>query len=250
MPDTRQHRGPHPEDSKLFDAAVGPVLQQAVRHLSWLLSLGYAECSSLKLVGDRFNLRERQRIAVRRASCSDAARMSRDQRRLPPGRLQGAVLDLDAFNLLLTVETALSGGLLLQCQDGCLRDMASIHGSYRKVEETRPALELIAETFSTLSVQECRWWFDAPVSNSGRLKSLFLELVEARSLPWRCELVDNPDRLLRESQAIVVTADSVILDHCQAWFNGAREVIERWGQARWQLDLSDGTSDPSDRPPR
>jgi Protein of unknown function (DUF434) len=54
MPDTRTHRGPHPEDSRLFAPEAWPVLRQATEDLCWLLSRGYAASSALKLVGDRY----------------------------------------------------------------------------------------------------------------------------------------------------------------------------------------------------
>ncbi|HSG88818.1 MAG TPA: DUF434 domain-containing protein, partial [Pseudomonadales bacterium] len=74
MPDHRRHRGPHPDDARLFAPdTVGP-LRTAVGDLSWLFSRGYAERSAVKVVGDRYRLRERQRIALRRSACSDAAR--------------------------------------------------------------------------------------------------------------------------------------------------------------------------------
>lgn len=73
MPETRKHRGPHPNDPKLFAAAHVPRLCQAVADLSWLLGRGYAINSALKLTGDRYNLTDRQRLAVRRSACSDEA---------------------------------------------------------------------------------------------------------------------------------------------------------------------------------
>ena len=48
--------------------------------LSWLLGRGYAIVSAVKLVGDRWSLTERQRMAVRRAACSDEARAGRLER--------------------------------------------------------------------------------------------------------------------------------------------------------------------------
>ena len=73
MPDTRKHRGPGPQDPAWFGPDARPDLAAAVADLSWLLSRGYAEPSSLKLVGDRYRLVERQRVAVLRSACSDAA---------------------------------------------------------------------------------------------------------------------------------------------------------------------------------
>ncbi|HEO70156.1 MAG TPA: DUF434 domain-containing protein, partial [Candidatus Hydrogenedentes bacterium] len=43
MPDTRRHRGKHPQDETLFNDAWLPVLRDAVADLSYLLTRGYAE---------------------------------------------------------------------------------------------------------------------------------------------------------------------------------------------------------------
>ena len=72
MPDHRTHRGPHPEDAGLFAPAAGPGLRAATADLSWLLSRGYASPSAMKIVGDRYALDARQRMAVMR--CSSPAR--------------------------------------------------------------------------------------------------------------------------------------------------------------------------------
>jgi len=67
-PDTRRHRGAHPADKELFGPAQLVKLRVAVNELGWLLSRGYNMTSSLKLVGDRHGLRERQRVAVSRCA--------------------------------------------------------------------------------------------------------------------------------------------------------------------------------------
>ena len=71
MPDKRTHRGPHPADKKLFAEDAISSLLEAIADFSLLLTKGYAEKSALKLVGDRFSLTERQRLAVMRSACSD-----------------------------------------------------------------------------------------------------------------------------------------------------------------------------------
>jgi hypothetical protein len=227
MPDTRRHRGPHPEDAELFAPAVWPALRAAVADLSWLLSRGYAENSALKLVGDRLQLTERQRIAVLRSTCSDQAREHRHQNQLPAERLAGERVDIDGFNVLTTVEAALAHGVLLGGRDGCVRDMASMHGSYRKVDETDPALTLIGEVLNEFRPAECCWYLDRPVSNSGRLRARLERLAAERNWPWQVELAPDVDSVLAGSPHIVATADSVILDRCQRWFNLASEVLAR-----------------------
>src|SRR5262245_39752645 len=166
MPDQRHYRGPHPEDERLFAPETWPTLQQAVADLSWLLTRDYAHESALKLVGDRYQLKDRQRKAVMRSSCSEQALARRQKRQVPVEKLAGAALEIDGFNLLTTIEAALSDGVILVGKDGCYRDMASMHGNYRKVEETRPALSLIGESLAGWGVTSCRWFLDNPVSNS------------------------------------------------------------------------------------
>ena len=73
MPDSRRHRGKHPDDDALFGDAAAATLRRATSELSWLLTRGYSETAALQLVGDRHALRARARKAVARASCTDDA---------------------------------------------------------------------------------------------------------------------------------------------------------------------------------
>jgi hypothetical protein len=201
-------------------------LSEAVSDLSWLLSRDYAIVSAVKLVGDRWSLTERQRLAIRRSSCSSQARADRLARRVSEHELHGARLRIDGFNVVTTVESALGGGIVLACHDGTFRDLAGVHGTYRKVAETLPALERIGKTMERLGVAEARWLFDRPVSNSGRIRAMLEQEAETHGWSWSVELVDNPDPILKAASEIVVTADSAILDRCGRWFNLARSVIE------------------------
>ncbi len=128
--------------------------------------------------------------------------------------------------MLLTVEVALGGAVVLSCRDETYRDIAGLHGTYRRVDETMPAISLLGGVISGLGVRQCRWLFDRPVSNSGRIRSLFLKYAEENGLDWVVELVDDPDPLLKASSAIIATADSAVLDGCSRWFNLARCVVE------------------------
>ncbi len=237
MPDRRKHRGPHPEDSKLFAAANVPQLCQATSDLSWLLSRGYASTSSIKLVGDRFGLDARQRIAIARSGCADD-NVERRRSEVSVGELAEQELWIDGFNLLTTIEAALAGGVILRGRDGCYRDMASMHGSYKKVEETRSAIELIGETIEPSMVKRCHWLLDQPVSNSGRLAALLRETAAQRGWAWEAELVPDPDVVLKESRHVVVSADSQILNHAPRWCNLAGAILDAGCPDAWIIDLS------------
>jgi hypothetical protein len=226
VPDKRTHRGPHPDDAQLFAPEMWPRLQTAVDDLSWLLGRGYASLSALKIVGDRYRLDQRQRMAVGRCACSDEARDRRQRSRVEPERLAGQTLWLDGYNVLTSVEAALAGGVILRARDGCFRDLASVHGTWRKVHETVPAIEIVGKFLDRLGIAEAVWYLDRPVSNSGRLKSLLRTAAEAQRWVWTIELAPNPDKILAAADHAIASADSGILDQCRQWVNLARAVIE------------------------
>ncbi len=239
MPDRRAHRGPHPADAELFAPEALPRLREALADFSLLLTKGYADKSALKLVGDRFGLTQRQRLAVMRSACSDQQLQSRLTRRVAIAEIAGRSLAIDGYNLLITIEAAMSGGLIFRGRDGCLRDLASIHGTYRKVEETTPALTLIGESLTAFGVAGALWLLDSPVSNSGRLKTLMAHLAEEHAWPWDIRLSLNPDAELRQTDQIVATTDSVILDACRRWTNLATNLISARVPAARVVDLGD-----------
>src|SRR5258708_5218327 len=110
MPDRRMHRGPHPDDDRLFGPEMIPRLVSATDDVCWLLNRAYAAPSCLKLAGDRYELQQRQRTAVARCSCSESAKLRRTARQIPIGSLTGQTLLIDGYNVLTTVEAALAGG--------------------------------------------------------------------------------------------------------------------------------------------
>ncbi|MFC7671227.1 DUF5616 domain-containing protein [Hymenobacter humi] len=109
--------------------------------------------------------------------------------------------------------------MVLRGRDGALRDLSSIHGTYRAVQETDRAIRLAAAALQPLSPGSVRWLLDRPVSNSGRLAARLRELGPALGLPWTVEVVRNPDHELSETLEVVVSADSAILDRTRAWLN-------------------------------
>lgn len=237
MPDKRQHRGPHPADAERFAEGNLDRLRTATAELSWLLSRGYAMRSGLQIVGDRHALVDRQRLAISRAACSDVQRDERAARCLPVESLRNSEVFIDGFNLIITIEAALGGGVLLQCRDGCIRDLSSVHGSYRSVAETDQAMALIGTTLEAMAPREVHWLLDKPVSNSGRLAQNLRELAAAKGWPWTVEVCFNPDAVLSAARGIVVTSDSAVLDRGVRWVNFNEHLLHRIPAPAWIVPL-------------
>ena len=213
--------GAHPDDARRFARHQHERLREACAQLAWLLSRGYAAPSSLKLVGDRFTLDARQRSALLRSTCSDATCARRAAHRVEPATLAGATLRIDGFNVLTTIETALAGGVLLRGRDGALRDVAGVHGTWRRKTTTSPALGIVQQQLDTWRVARAVWLLDAPVSNSGRLRAAIRDVAPASEV----EVVPDPDPLLAAARDPIATSDGEILDRCAAWVDLAGAAL-------------------------
>ena len=223
-----KHRGKHPNDDKLFKPEQQEKLREAVKDLSFLLERGYNDKSASQLVGNRYSLTARQIKALQRISCAQTEVEQRAMKHILPTELAGQAIEVDAYNLLIITEVALSGGYIFEGVDGCYRDIASIHGTYKSVEETIPALTLIGDVMKQLEIVHVHWYFDAPVSNSGRMKTLLYQLAKDKGYPWDIDLVNSPDKTLAQHNAITITSDAWIIDQVDAWSNLVKYIIDHF----------------------
>ena len=232
MTGAQHSRGPRPQDPELFAPAQHERLQAATSDLSWLLERDYALPSALELVGNRYGLTVRQRMAVQRCACTEAQRTEREARRVDVTQLRGRRLAIDGFNVLITLEGALSGGYLFVARDGCVRDVASIHGTYRRVSETDAAIDTVGQALAGWGVAHAVWYLDQPVSNSGRLRARILERAALHGWAWTAEVVHNPGRtLVAETEAVVVSGDSWVIENATCWANLVGELLRAAGPA-------------------
>jgi len=237
-PDTRKHRGAHPEDRKLFAEDQLPAIRAATNELSWLLTRDYKIKSALKLIGDKFGLNDRQRVAVSRAACSDQSKAHRQSSLVAQDCLRGEPIIIDGFNLIITIEAMLSRGVLLRCRDGCIRDLSSVHSSYRSVNETEAAIILIGEMLADLGAGRVEWLLDKPVSNSGRLANRIRSLAGERKWQWQVDVAFNPDHELVRSGRIVISSDGPLLDRAHKCVNLTELMVEKKVADVWLIDLS------------
>ena len=235
-------RGYVPKDAIEFGPKATKKLNAAAQDLVFLMERGYDTKSASTFVGNHHLLSERQRLALARIVSTSSAVQARKQKELfqAPDSLV-----LDGFNTIITLEVALSGSLLLEGMDGTLRDLAGLRGSYRIVDKTVQAVELLLARLETFGVQRTLFYLDQQVSNSGRLRALLLEQAENRAVEVQVELHPSVDGLLSRMER-VVTADAIILDKCGSWYNLNRTLIESAVPKAWILRLDglhkEGTS--------
>lgn len=215
-----RNRGKNTGDDALFgtDKQIDK-LRSAVQDMQYLLSRGYAEKAASELIGNRYKLKTRQIQAFRSASASEIQVQNRKAKELKAVDLKDKTIFLDGFNVLILLESILSGAYIFEGIDGCYRDLSGVHGTYKRVNQTFRSIELIAGFFRRAELQKLYWIFDQPVSNSGRIKQSILEFAQENQLNWEVDLQYNPDKFLADNAEIVASSDAWILDHCRHWFN-------------------------------
>lgn len=215
-----KNRGKEASDDVLFGASkMQEKLKEAVADMHYFLSRGYGEKATLVLVGNRYRLNSRQQQAVRGMSASQSQIENRKSKETESHNLAGKDIIIDGFNVLILLESILSNAYVFRGLDGFIRDLSSVYGTYKKVKQTAQAIEIVGDFFIKEKIKTAYWLFDKPVSNSGRLKQMIEEIALENHYDWKVELVNNPDKVMAESDLIAITSDAWILDYSKANFN-------------------------------
>ncbi len=226
-------RGYVPSDSKEFNETALQVLRSAGEDLYYLLNRNYKIKGASTLIGNHYMLSERQRLALVRAISLQA---DLEIRKMKECQSPIEEVNIDGFNTIITLEVALSGSLLVKGMDGTIRDLAGLRGTYRLIDKTRIAIQYLLETLEEKGIKKAHIFLDAPVSNSGRLKQLILEMSEAYPLEVRVEVINEVDAVLSGLKG-VVSSDAIILNKCESWINLNVTIIEEKIPSSWCIDF-------------
>lgn len=218
-------RGFVPSDIIEFNEKNQKLLSQAQQEVYFLLNRGYEMEKIITFVGNHYLFSARQRMALARASASEKELQLRKEHE-KRGKLTGKTVYIDGFNLIITLEAALSGTTLLSCMDKTVRDLCGLHGTYRIIDKTEATLQIIEQELKDLEIEKAIFYLDAPMSNSGRLKQLILESFSNNNLCIEVELVRNADACLWAKE-YVISSDAIILNKCKSWYNFVRNILDK-----------------------
>ncbi len=230
-------RGYVPEDEKQFTGKQLELLQKAANEVQFLLDRGYDVKPVTTFVGNHYLFSERQRLALARsvsARESIQKRVNKELLQTERGRLPEAV-HIDGFNTVITLEVALSGSPVFYCRDGALRDLAGLRGTYRIIDKTQTAIELLLGQLELLRISEAVFYLDAPVSNSGRLSGLIRQCAKGYSISVQTQIIPDVDRVLEQMKG-VISGDAIILNGCKSWLNVMPLIIGEMDHV-WKIRL-------------
>jgi hypothetical protein len=200
-------------------------LQKAAEDLRYLLDRGYPRKAALELVGNRYGLNYDQRHLLHRAIFSDADSESRRKKKIPIERIRGKDLVIDGYNVLITIEAALSDRPIVLGDDGFVRDISGLSGNFRKTKQTTEALELIFNLLKKANPRQTLFLFDSPISMSGELAQEVKDRLREENLPGDAMAVKVPERIMIGFPGTIATSDTAIIDQSKKVVDLAGDVL-------------------------
>jgi len=185
---------------------------EAAQDLRYLLSRGYPRELGLKLTGDRWGLEAGARAILRRGAFAPAEAAARRARLLPLAAVAGQPVGVDGHNLLITLESALSGAVLVAADDGVIRDIGQRGRHFGPGPDTERAARMMTGALAGGGAAEALILLDAPLSKSGELAGRLRGLLAQAGLAGDARAVAHPDRELAGFDGVVASGDSAVID--------------------------------------
>ncbi len=205
-----------------------PILKQAAADFRFLLNRGYPREASLSLVGNRYDLPRAARQILHRGVFADAIAQARRAKLTTLSALAGQPLALDGHNVLIMLESALQGRLLVAADDGFIRDIAQLSRAYRDSPATRQALALLAAYISHhRPAAPLTILYDAPMKRSGELAEQTRQIFAAHGLNADTRAVPVPERELLVFPGAVATSDTHLIDAQDLIVDLAGDIIRQ-----------------------
>jgi hypothetical protein len=213
-------------------------LQKAAKDFRYLLNHGYPRKAALELVGNRYGLAYDQRHLLHRGVFSDADSESRRKRKIPIERIRNKNIVIDGYNVIITIEAALSGRSLILGDDGFIRDISGLSGNFKKTETTEEALQLILDALKKVKPRRTLFLFDAPISMSGKLAEEVRDFLRKDHLPGDARAIKVPEKILIGFPGVIATSDTAIIDQSKKVVDLAGAVIKKIIKTEFLLRLS------------
>ncbi|WP_285825571.1 DUF434 domain-containing protein [Schaedlerella arabinosiphila] len=230
-------RGYVPEDEIQFSGRQLELLQKAADEVQFLLDQGYNIKPVTTFVGNHYMFSERQRLALARSVSAKEyvqTRISKELLQNGKGMIPKLV-HIDGFNTIITLEVVLSGSPILYCRDGVIRDLAGLRGTYRIIDKSQEAVELLLGQLESLNISDAVFYLDAPVSNSGRLSELIRQCAKGYSISVQTQIIPDVDRVLEQMEG-VISGDAIIINRCKSWLNVVSTIVEQI-ESVWKIQL-------------
>ena len=202
-------------------------LQKAAEDFRYLLNRGYPRKVTLELVGNRYGLTFDQRHLLHRGVFSWTDSQARRKKKITIQEIRNEDLAIDGHNVLITTEAGLSGRPLILGDDGFIRDISGLSGSFKKTETTENAIQLIINVLKKMKPRQTLFLFDAPISMSGKLAQEVRGLLKRENLSGDAIAVKVPEKILIGFPGVIATSDTAIIDRSKKILDLAGYILRK-----------------------
>jgi hypothetical protein len=199
----------------MIESGQMTILIDAAHDFRFLLSRGYPRTGALTFVGNHYQLPRDQRDVLARGVHAPLDAIRRQNKLVRPPDLDGRSVAVDGHNVLITLESAMSGRVLVDCDDTVIRDIAEASGSFRPSEQTGKALDMVFDFLRRHGAASVLFLLDAPVSMSGELAAQVSATMSGQGLMGRARAVADPDAELADHPGVVASSDSHVIDRVE-----------------------------------
>lgn len=199
-------------------------IKEAIEDLRYLLNQGYPRSSAVEFVSDHYQLELNDRHLLARCVFSDDEIREHRGQVVEHSEVSGRSIGIDGYNILITVESILTGERIIKCDDGFIRDLQAIFGKYKMSKASERALSLIIRTLKKLDPEKVVLLFDKQVSKSGELAGIARRQLDEEGIEgnarttvgtdakvWKYEVSASSDRVVINKSNRVLDISTMIL---------------------------------------
>ena len=186
----------------------------SVKDLKFVISRGYKRPSALKFVGDKYGLNKIERHILFRSVYPPEIIKAPLKKLIPIEKIEGKILGIDGFNLIITLEAIIKGNLIIICEDGLIRDISAVFEKFKATETTYKSLNLIFNLLKSHKPSEVIFLLDSPISNSGKLAEVIKNFYTKYNLKGEAKTSKNVDTEILKNE-IVASSDNIIIDKAE-----------------------------------
>lgn len=220
--------GKQSKDFEFFSESGINSIANAADDLRLLLSKSYGMNESLQLVSNHFRLTSRQRQFLYRCVSPPEKAVERNKKILKINDIYKQNLFIDGYNCLIITECCLAGGIVMLTDDGLLRDIQGLSGSFRMSENTEEALHEIVSILVEFTPQHTTVFLNERMDNCLQVQNLWQDLMDRNNLLGELKRVKNADHALRNStNAVIATSDRRTIDQATFIVDIPRAVADK-----------------------
>ena len=207
---------------------IDEKLLEAAKDYKYLLERGYNKKSALKFVGERYLLNETERHVLYRTVFPANEARKRREKIAKEDEVENNILVIDCYNVLITVETMLKNGIILEADNGYIRDISAIFRKYKITNLTEKALNLIIQAIKNLKPAQTIFIVDQPISKSGELAAKIRNLLQKHNIKGTAKTTKHPDKELTQTPGIIATSDTIIINKAQKTFDLPAYILKNY----------------------